>query len=1747
MPSAKSLKMKQAILFFIFMFTLSLTYGGSVSESEAKTVAVYWLNSRGLSGIDLQSIEDVHEHKKNNQTSFYIIRFLQGAWVMVSGTNKVEPVIGYSLHSGFDNDHVPVQLQEWIDGVENEISHAIKYDVHPKIETRQKWERLTSPHGPPVPLKSVSAVGPLLSTRWNQGLYFNELAPEDPISSAGNGHAWVGCVATAMAQVMKYWQYPLTGRGSNSYSSPYGQLSANFANQTYSWSAMPNTVTSEISAVQTLLYHAAVSVNMQFDPYGSGAYLEDAAIALTENFKYNSVHFHSDRDKWDSESDWKQALRNDLDQGKPVLYAGYNLSGSVGHAFVCDGYDGEYFHFNWGWSGSSNGYFMLSLLDPSAKNYSYNQSAIIGLEPVVHQNISTPFSESFESRSSTLSHSGMTSIVSEQRHNGTYSMRLSKPSFSSRSNNVASLTFLAPSNGNISFWVKRVTSEETPNNIQKAILMPEQGSTELINFFEGSYTDADWVNYTASIENYAGQVVRLIFIQQNFDLTHSQYMYIDDVVISGVHENIAPYTPQAPYPSNYAQTVEFNPQLRWSGGDPNGDFVTYSVFFGTSENPPLIGQTQNRNYYSVSDLDYNTTYYWKVAVSDGSLQSISPLWSFTTQGIPPEVSSANARNITSSSAVVAGKIEDTNGKQIESYGICWDTEPNPDITDFISERNGSADSIILTINNLEPYTTYYARPYAASIDGVGYGNDIVFETKPGLPVVILSHVEDVLRTSAKIIGTITHLNDSVVYDKGVVWAEHPDFDVDAANRTFAGFSDSMHTDFEVQMYGLPGPDTVWFKVFAENSVGIAYSDEDFFITLNSAPEINLDYDNSSGITGIHYKGLSVENIDGGFIADSDITITDTDFDTIQQVVLVLKNNVYDIEYEYIYCDSSQPGIEIIDNKTDSVIINNTGNLSNDELEMIVSQIEYRIEHDNPNESYMRKIEVQVSDGYLFSTKAVALMSVMKVNDPPVCIELPGVDKQPVFFDTLYAIPATWVDELDECTGEIQTEYWWQINSDGVIHDIENSENSPLILDSTYCGSQIRIVELVYDSNCGGSNDVTAVAQGEWVTIERASQHLYFEPIPIQPFTYNPLVINAYSTSGLPVTFTTSTDEYVDLVNDSIYMKGIGKTIINAYQNGSSCYKNVGPVFKVLTVEKGHQHINIEPFSEIEFGEQQIIIPRYSSAGLPLDISISDTSVASVLADTLFLKALGTTQISFSQNGNEYVNAAEPVSFEFEVKKGIQNVIAQYDEVIEYSESAIDFSVTLTSGLQPLLVSSDSSVCIVSDGMIVPTGTGVAHIVASHPGNDLYYEIEQAFPIEIVKANQNFTLLVDNEIPYTDSVMSLISFSSLPVNIESSDQAILNVAGNSFQTMNTGQVDIFISNNGNDFYYALDTLIRVEVIKGTQTVNIADTIFAFYHQQQVVLPVETSANLPLVYTADNSILKTGDYGTYSIEGVGEAFVYVQQAGNSMWQSLIDSTVVIIEKGIQTIEHTPLADLYYTSDPVDFTATSISELPVQLVVADTSVVKITDDNLLTVLNAGSTYITATQPGNDYWQGTEIVIPIIVNKASQQIFTTISDTLVVGQVFTYNDFTTSSGLEISQIIISDNNIIQLAGDEFRAINTGPVTLEVIQLGNDNYEEATESFTIELVASLDISLSKNIQCNMHPNPANDIVYFTIDNKHVQSYKIMLLDNQGKQVFVNKYSEPSVSINIRHLSRGVYTFLVYQQENIFSGKLLID
>ena len=318
---------------------------------------------------------------KTNNAPYYAFNLEQG-YVIVSGDDEMTELVGYAENGFFDAENVPPQMQLWLDGYAEYVA-AVQ-------SGKAKARKILLSDSPSV------VVEPLVTTKWNQDAPFNNFAPEYTDDNNNTQRCATGCAATAMAQIMKFHNWPEQGVGHYSYEhQSFGTISSNFSEHVYDWTNMIDRYNNgeysnvQADAVALLMKDCGVSLNMNYGPV-SGASIYSYTPAFKNYFRYSSRTIN--RSGCET-AEFTKIITDELQEGRPIIYCGTGEDG--GHAFVVDGYDTNYFlHVNWGWGGYSDGYFDMNYMDPAGLGigggsgaFKWNQGIVLarplkdGVEP----------------------------------------------------------------------------------------------------------------------------------------------------------------------------------------------------------------------------------------------------------------------------------------------------------------------------------------------------------------------------------------------------------------------------------------------------------------------------------------------------------------------------------------------------------------------------------------------------------------------------------------------------------------------------------------------------------------------------------------------------------------------------------------------------------------------------------------------------------------------------------------------------------------------------------------------------------------------------------------------------------------------------------------------------------------------------------------------------------------------------------------------------------------------------------------------------------------------------------------------------------------------------------------------------------------------------------------------------------------------------------------------------------------------
>ncbi len=372
---------KILLLFSLFLMTL-VAWGEPIDRNEALKQANAFLSSKGIPVRQSLDMAYAQPGKAAEARSLYYV-FNVGndkGFVIVAGDDAVSPILAYADRGDFS---------------EREMAPAAKAMLESYAQQIEMIQQ--NPSLAVAASTSYAAIAPMVETQWNQMEPYNYMCPT---IEGEPGRSVTGCVATAMAQIMYYHKWPVAEtKAIPAYQMSNGELIAGANPVTLDWDAMQSTYTGSeaeddpaAKAVAQLMVLCGKGVQMAYSYYSSGA--GDGAVvnALKSYFDYDGAIHRISRADY-ANADWEKAIYDELAAQRPVYLSGTSLSasGTVGHAFVCDGYDGQgLFHINWGWGGMSDGFFRLTLLNPDdhgtggnngSGGYSMGEAAIIGIQP----------------------------------------------------------------------------------------------------------------------------------------------------------------------------------------------------------------------------------------------------------------------------------------------------------------------------------------------------------------------------------------------------------------------------------------------------------------------------------------------------------------------------------------------------------------------------------------------------------------------------------------------------------------------------------------------------------------------------------------------------------------------------------------------------------------------------------------------------------------------------------------------------------------------------------------------------------------------------------------------------------------------------------------------------------------------------------------------------------------------------------------------------------------------------------------------------------------------------------------------------------------------------------------------------------------------------------------------------------------------------------------------------------------------
>ena len=378
--------MKKFFILFIALFSINTMIAKQISENEAAAIASDFFHSGEVlnaSKLQAMKVSLAYEFKSGNETMMYAFNNGVDGYVLVSGDDTIIPVLGYSDKGEFDYNTLPDNARAWFDMYSKMIQSIKKGELNP-IKT----------------FSSETSVEPLITSKWNQGYPYWNYTPQ-----VNGKQCYTGCPATAMAQIAYYHQWPIASEGSVDYVTDSRNIHIETElNTTFDWANMTDIYSKDSSAeschaVAELMRDIGYAMRMDYTEEGSGQNQVGIAKGIVDHLGYDKAMRILYALCYEQE-DWAEMLKDELNAGRPILYCGYTKN-QEGHAFVCDGYDTNgLFHINWGWGGVSDGYFVITALDPesqgmgganSGAGFNTGQLAIMSIQKPVEGSVAIPY------------------------------------------------------------------------------------------------------------------------------------------------------------------------------------------------------------------------------------------------------------------------------------------------------------------------------------------------------------------------------------------------------------------------------------------------------------------------------------------------------------------------------------------------------------------------------------------------------------------------------------------------------------------------------------------------------------------------------------------------------------------------------------------------------------------------------------------------------------------------------------------------------------------------------------------------------------------------------------------------------------------------------------------------------------------------------------------------------------------------------------------------------------------------------------------------------------------------------------------------------------------------------------------------------------------------------------------------------------------------------------------------------------
>ena len=678
---------------------------------------------------------------------------------------------------------------------------------------------------------------------------------------------------------------------------------------------------------------------------------------------------------------------------------------------------------------------------------------------------------------------------------------------------------------------------------------------------------------------------------------------------------------------------------------------------------------------------------------------------------------------------------------------------------------------------------------------------------------------------------------------------------------------------------------------------------------------------------------------------------------------------------------------------------------------------------------------------------------------------------------------------------------------------------------TYSNSVLAVATIstnVVTLKATGTSNITArqAGNGTWapakyvrtMTVAKGEQTIVFSPLADKVYGDADFSLTAVAGSLLLVEYLSSNLAVATVEGNTVHIVGAGTTTITASQAGNANWNAAAEVPQSLTVNKAEQTITFGALPDKVYGEDDFSLTAVAGSLLLVEYVSSNLTVATVEGNTVHIVGAGTTKITASQAGDANWNAAPDVPQTLTVNKGDQTIT--FSPLVDKVFGEDDFTLTAVAGSLLLVeyLSSNLAVATVSGNTVHIVGAGTTTITASQAGDANWNAAaDVAQTLTVSKADQTITFdaLTDKVYGDADFTLTAVAGSLLLVEYLSSNLAVATVEGNTVHIVGAGTTTITASQAGDENWNAAPDVSQTLTVnnenKADQTIDFSPLADKVFGEDDFTLTAVAGSLLLVEFVSSNLTVATVSGNTVHIVGAGTTTITASQAGDDNWNAAPEvPQELTVNKADQTITFDALTDKVFGDADFTLTAVAGSLLLVEFVSSNLAVATVSG-NIVTIVGAGTTIITASQGGDANWNAAPDVTQTLTIDMSQQVITIndLPEKLLVKDTYVL-DATSTSSLPV-QFESLDTDIATVSGMQLTGVSAGMVTIRAFHPGDENYYPAEATGTVEVY-----STHKDIMHLFTPNNDGINDYWELPLSEWGKCEVRVFSRSGKLVFSN-------------------------------------